>query len=152
MKSMYRNSPSEYEVDIAYLAIDDKIFVNKTFENEDGLIDNYASYDNEIWIQVKKENTPRLTMLLKYYDNDDYENSLLNDFVDMYNNGFEEEVFSNIIDMFIDALHVAGFSNTYIGELVNNVMEDENITIYYRFVDFSMHLPTKDNIHPSYDT
>jgi len=146
----YRNSSSEYMVDIAYLAINKDVIINKT-TNEYGYAGNYCYFDSEIMFQLYKDNEPTLTLLLTYKDEDDWEDALLTSLIEMNNNGVENELIDNILDMLADSMTINGFNNTIIGNLVAGAFDDFD-SIHTKIVDFNMHFPTEDNIHPNYDT
>jgi hypothetical protein len=86
MELMYENSPSKGLVDIAYLAVDDKMLVNKTVENEWGGADNFSFFDNEIWLKVHTGSDKILTALITYDDTVEWETSLQKVIVDLGNN------------------------------------------------------------------
>jgi hypothetical protein len=53
--------------------------------------------------------------------------------------------------MIIDATVVCGFTDTYIGDLIVEAYEECSL-INIRTVDFGMHLPSYNDLHPFYDT
>ena len=53
--------------------------------------------------------------------------------------------------MLYDTLLVSGFTDTYIGKLIDEAL-NETQRYYIRTVDFGMHLPSELEIHPFYDT
>lgn len=153
----YRNSPSNCLVDFSYLAVKDKMLVNKVFEDEDIMngINYGGQYPEEgyLWIRFEnKEGEPVCTALINYADSEKWEGSLQQALTNISN---EEELqvqaIDNIMEMFDDAIDFSGFTGTYIGEIINEAVPEIN-TIFYRVVDFGMHLPSYDDLHPYYDT
>jgi hypothetical protein len=123
MELMYENSPSKGLVDIAYLAVDDKMLVNKTIENEWGGADNFSFFDNEIWLRVHTDSDKILTALITYNDTDEWETSLQKVIVDLGNNDFHIEAIDNVLDMFLDGLGVNGLIGTQTSDLVFEVLQ-----------------------------
>jgi len=149
MELKYRNSKNEFMVDFAYLAIDENMIINKILD--DNTSDDFTLYDNQLWFQIKGDfNT--LTALISYEDEENYDISLRKDLVDMSNQGFIAEVIDNIIDMFVDALIITGLKDGLINKLISEIFNNENNHYTYRTIDFTMHLPSEDYIHPGYDT
>lgn len=152
----YENSPGAGLVEFAYLAVGDKIIINKSYlETDDGeeFVNTHGGqYESHLWTQWNDiDNKIVLTALLNYHDSDEYEGSLNEALVQLDNHGLSDELMSNITSMYIDAFHNAGFRGTYVGELLEEANQKANM-IYWRTVDFQMHEPCKENIHPSYDT
>lgn len=151
----YRNSPSEYMVDYAYLAVKDKMLVNKVFE--DDTVINGINYGGDfldegyVWIRLEKGGEPLLTALINYSDSSEWEGSLQQSLTFLYNDDLYGELVNNVIDMMSDANIVSGFSGTYIGELITDAF-NESEQIFIQTVDFGMHLPSYDDLHPFYDT
>ncbi len=52
---VYRNSRTEYLVDFSYLAINDKMLINKVFEDENGMNGvNYGGlFDSYLWLKME---------------------------------------------------------------------------------------------------
>jgi len=70
-KSLYSESKSNGLVDIAYLAVDDMILVDKTQRDEFGLANTFSPFDNEVWMRFSdKEDEPMMTVLFTYHDAD----------------------------------------------------------------------------------
>lgn len=153
----YANSPADGLVEFAYLAVGDKIIINKSQIETDDDGERYVEthggqYESHLWMQWNdNDGNIILTALLNYHDSDEYEGSLNESLVYLDNHGLGDELMSNITDMYIDAFHNAGFCGTYVGELLQDANQKTNM-IYWRTVDFQMHEPSKENIHPSYDT
>lgn len=153
----YVNSDSCGLVEFAYLAVDDKIIINKSFIDTDEDGEEYVethggTLHSYLWMQWNdSENNIVLTALLNYDLNDKYEGSLNEALVHMDNHGLKDELCSNITDMYIDALHNAGFCGTYVGKLLEEANQKSSM-IYWRTVDFQMHEPEEGNCHPGYDT
>ena len=152
----YRNSSSNCLVDFSYLAVKDKMIVNKVFEDDDimnGI--NYGGYYPEgyLWIRFEnKDKEPVLTALINYAYSEEWEGSLQQALTNISNEEeLQEETIDNIVEMFRDAIDFSGFSGTYIGELIDEAVPEIE-TIFYRVVDFGMHLPSYDDLHPYYDT
>ena len=154
--STYKDSDSEYMVDYSYLAIKDKMIVNKVFEDKMSIngINYGGNFIDEgyIWLRLEdKKGEPLLTALINYSDTLEYEGSLCEALTELCNNDLGDELIQNTIDMIIDATVVCGFTDTYIGDLIVEAYEEcSNISI--RTVDFGMHLPSYDDLHPFYDT
>lgn len=154
----YRNSPSEFLVDLSYLAIRDKMIVNKVYEDDteiNGI--NYGGlYENYLWFKLEdtKKNTV-LTALINYDDlpfsEETFWCSLQGQLTTLYNEELYSDLYSNVLDMFLDAVYISGFSETYIGELIDKSLSTPG-RFYCRTVDFGMHLPSEDYIHPEFDT
>ena len=65
---LYRNSSSEYMVDFSYLAVKDKILVNKVYESEDE-IKYSGNFENYLWMRLENsKGEPVLTTLINYDD------------------------------------------------------------------------------------
>lgn len=158
---LYRNSKSEFQVDFSYLAVKDKVLVNKVFETETVIngIDYGGYYDNYLWMRLKDSNgCPIMTALINYYDIEydcedqtSFWKTLQGQLTQLNNNEFGEDLIYNCMEMFWDATIISGFYETYVGDLINEAFNDVN-NFYIRTVDFSMHLPSKLDIHPFYDT
>ena len=158
---LYRNSESEFQVDFSYLAVKDKILVNKVFETESEINGiNYGGYfDNYLWMRLEDSNgEPLITTLINYYDMEcDWEDptsfwkTLQGQLTQLSNDVDGDDLIYNCMEMFWDATIISGFHETYIGNLINESME-EVASFYIRTVDFGMHLPSELEIHPFYDT
>ncbi len=153
----YRNSPSECLVDFSYLAVKDKMLVNKVFEDEESL--NGICYGGEyieegyLWVRFEnKDKEPVCTALINYADSEEWEGSLQQALTNISNDEeLQVQTINNIMEMFDDAIESCGFEGTYIGEIINEAVPEMH-TIFYKVVDFGMHLPSYDNLHPYYDT
>jgi hypothetical protein len=151
LELIYQNSQHAGVVDFSYLAINEKIIVNKTNygdeENPHG-----GFFNSHLWVQWNNENSNIvITALLNYDDNNEWDNSLQKQLVDLQNNDCSKEVVDNIIDMVCDALHNSGFLGTYVGDLFDEAQTNCEM-IYFRTVDFLMHEPSNEDKHPGYDT
>lgn len=152
----YKDSDSEYMVDYSYLAIKDKMIVNKVFEDKMSIngINYGGNFIDEgyIWIRLEdKKGEPLLTALINYSDTLEYEGSLCEALTELHNNDLGDELIQNTNDMIIDATVVCGFADTYIGDLIAEAYEECSL-INIRTVDFGMHLPSYNDLHPFYDT
>lgn len=161
MNLLYKNSPNNGEVDIAYLAINDKMLINKTYMN-DCYLENYSFFNNEILVWGKnKVGATIFTLLLTFNDVEfDWEDensewrieTLQGQLTTLSNENMMDELFDNLFDMISDAIHINGITeNTYLHKLFMQAFNNVNL-FYQRTVDFNMHEPTQDNIHPMYDT
>ncbi|MHB8098023.1 MAG: hypothetical protein ACYDD5_00325 [Sulfuricurvum sp.] len=149
-ESKYKNSESDLLVDIVYLAVNDKVLVNKIYTSEDDELENFSYFDTQLWVSFHGEKDSKMTVLLTYSDTEEYEASLQKDLTDLSNEDLSEELVQNVFEMFSDALTIHGFNGTYISDLIDDfILYSE--TVYIRTIDFSMHSP-EDNIHPMYDT
>lgn len=154
----YRNSPSEFQVDFSYLAVRDKMIINKVYEDDEEMNGiNYGGlYENYLWFKLEDtDGDTILTVLINYndlpYSEETFWGSLQGELTTLYNEELYSDLYSNILDMFLDAVYITGFSGTYIGELIDEALSTPG-RFYCRTVDFGMHLPEADNIHPEYDT
>lgn len=157
LEMIYRNSPSEYMVDYAYLAVKDKMIVNKVFEDENSINGIYygGHFPDEgyVWVRIEDKNSePLLTALINYSDIEEYEGSLCQQLTSLSNEELFDELTDNIVEMIIDADIISGFSRTYIGKLIEEAFNEDGSCIFIRTVDFGMHLPSYDDLHPFYDT
>lgn len=149
-ESKYKNSESDCLVDIAYLAVNDKVLVNKTYTNEDNELENVSHFDTQLWVSFHGKEDSKMTVLLTYDDTEEYDSSLQKALTDLSNEDLSEELVQNVFEMLLDALAVSGFNGTYISDLIDDfILYSE--TVYIRTIDFSMHSP-EDNIHPMCDT
>ena len=154
---IYEDSPAKGLVEFSYLAIDDKIIVDKSkiVEDEDGykyLETHGGQYESHLWSQWNdKDDKIIVTMLLNYHDSSTWSDSLNEQLVQLENRGLYDALQDNIVDMYLDAFRNAGFTGTYISQLLVNA-NNATETVYWRTVDFQMHEADKDNIHPGYDT
>lgn len=149
-ESKYKNSESDLLVDIVYLAVNDKVLVNKIYTSEDDELENFSYFDIQLWVSFHGEKDSKMTVLLTYSDTEEYEASLQKALTDLSNEDLGEELVQNVFEMFSDALTIHGFNGTYISDLIDDFMEKHE-TVYIRTIDFSMHSP-EDCIHPMYDT
>lgn len=153
----YANSEFNGMVEFAYLAVGDKIIVDhSTLErHEDGeewINTHGGPFNNHLLVKWDDaENNTVLTALLNYQDIDTWDRSLCWALTYLSNHDLGDELIANVIDMYVDALHNAGFCGTYIGDLLEEANQKASM-IYVRTVDFQMHEPTAENIHPSFDT
>lgn len=139
----YRNSGSEFLVDFSYLAIDDKMIVNKTYNIEDDLKEG-GMFDTYLWIRLEdQDNNPIITALINYQDDGNLQNTLC------LLEG--DELISNVMDMFEDSIASSGFYQTYIGELLNEALEEVSI-FRCRPADFKITEPSEFDMHPFYDS
>ena len=53
--------------------------------------------------------------------------------------------------MCLDSTYTTGFNGTYIGELIDETLSSPG-KFYCQVVDFGIHLPDADYIHPEFDT
>lgn len=151
LELIYQNSTHVGVVDFSYLAIGDKIIVNKT-NYEDDENPHGGFFNSHLWVQWNdKDSNITITALMNYDDHKEWDDSLQKQLVDLQNNGGSKEVVDNIVDMICDALFNSGFYGTYVGELFDKALS-ESETIYFRTVDFLMHEPTNEDKHPGYDT
>ena len=162
LELLYENSPNRGIIDFAYLAIDDKMIVNKSYnspnEYDNDHIETHGGYYNS-HIQVKfgVGDTTIMTALLNFEDInlDDFEKSwdlsLTKALTDLSNDDLSEELFDNVLTMFNDACYNAGFYGTYIGELIDSALNNTE-SFYCRTVDFQMHEPSNEDLHPGFDT
>lgn len=156
MELNYENSHSKGLVDIAYLAIGDKMIVNKTFIDEDNgyeELKNFSHFDAELYIRYDSEdgNSKPMTMLLTYDDIDNWDLSFQKQLTDMSNMDLNEELYECIFEMMLDAMTNCGFHDTCVSDLIFEAIET-NPTFFQRTTDFMMHQPTNDDLHPWYDT
>ncbi len=164
----YENSANRGMVEFAYLAVNDKMLINKSYrsptEDDAEYIETHGGPYNS-HIQVKffsaGNTTATMTALLNFEDIDlgedeeeflkSWELSFNKILTDLSNAGCHEELCDNIMAMFNDAYHNAGFCGTYIGELIDSVLNSTD-TYNCRTTDFQMHEPSKDDLHPGFDT
>lgn len=146
LELLYENSESKYQVDFSYLAINDKIIVNKMLIVDDSE-DDYGFYNNKIFIRLESEEDI-MTMLINY---DDEDNELLESLLYLQNNDLFDELFSNVIDIVTDTMINYGFTESYIGNEIFSIIE-KPLDVIVRLVDFQMNIPEEDNIHPLFDT
>ena len=157
----YRNSRSEFLVDFSYLAIRDKMIVNKVHEDENivnGI--NYGGFfENYLWMRLENsKGEPVLTTLINYddiecdfKDKESFWKTLQGQLTHLSNEEYGDELVYNCAEMLYDTLLVSGFTDTYIGKLIDEAL-NETQRYYIRTVDFEMHLPSELEIHPFYDT
>jgi hypothetical protein len=144
-------------VEFSYLAVGDKILVNRsTLElDEDGTEwtnTHGGPYKQHILIKWDDaEDKTVLTALLNYQDIDEWDGSLCWALTYLSNHDLGDELITNVIDMYIDALHNSGFCGTYIGDLLEEANQKSE-RFYIRTVDFQMHEPSLEDIHPGFDT
>lgn len=160
---IYRNSKSEFLVDFSYLAIQDKMIVNKVYEDEDETSPNTMNginyggiYENYLWLKLEDTNGDTiLTTLINYddlpYNEETFGGSLQGQLTALWNEELWRDLYSNVLDMFLDSIYTAGFAGTYIGELIDVSLSAPG-KFYCQVVDFGMHLPSEDYIHPEFDT
>ena len=158
---VYRNSRTEFLVDFSYLAIQDKMLINKVHEDENEMNGiNYGGlFDSYLWLKMEDlEGNTILTALINYYNCDDlpyseetFKESLQGELTALWNEELWSDLYSNILDMFVDSVQVSGFWGTYIGELIDNTLSTPG-RYYCQVTDFGMHLPSEDYIHPEFDT
>lgn len=146
LELLYENSESKFQVDFSYLAINDKIIVNKMLLVDESEED-YGFYNNKIFIRLESKDDI-ITMLINYDDEDD---ELLKSLLYLQNNDLYDELFSNIIDIITDTMVNYGFTESYIGNEIFSIIE-KPLDVIVRLVDFQMNLPTENDIHPLYDT
>ena len=155
---LYRNSSSEYMVDFSYLAVKDKILVNKVYESEDE-IKYSGNFQNYLWMRLENsKGEPVLTTLINYddiecdfKDKESFWKTLQGQLTHLSNEEYGDELVYNCAEMLYDTLLVSGFTDTYIGKLIDEAL-NETQRYYIRTVDFEMHLPSELEIHPFYDT
>lgn len=155
---LYRNSSSEYMVDFSYLAVKDKILVNKVYESEDE-IKYSGNFENYLWMRLENsKGEPVLTTLINYddiecdfKDKESFWKTLQGQLTHLSNEEYGDELVYNCAEMLYDTRLVSGFTDTYIGKLIDEAL-DETQRYYIRTVDFEMHLPSELEIHPFYDT
>lgn len=155
---LYRNSSSEYMVDFSYLAVKDKILVNKVYESEDE-IKYSGNFENYLWMRLENsKGEPVLTTLINYddiecdfKDKESFWKTLQRQLTHLSNEEYGDELVYNCAEMLYDTLLVSGFTDTYIGKLIDEAL-NETQRYYIRTVDFGMHLPSELEIHPFYDT
>jgi hypothetical protein len=155
---LYRNSSSEYMVDFSYLAVKDKILVNKVYESEDE-IKYSGNFENYLWMRLENsKGEPVLTTLINYddiecdfKDKETFWKTLQGQLTHLSNEEYGDELVYNCAEMLYDTLLVSGFTDTYIGKLIDEAL-NETQRYYIRTVDFGMHLPSELEIHPFYDT
>jgi hypothetical protein len=154
----YVNSESYGLVEFAYLAVGDDTIINKSVVEKDPdtgepYIESHGGrYDTHLWLQwCDAEDREVLTALLSYHDIDGWEGSLCQALTFLHNNDLKDDLVSNIRDMFSDAVHDSGFCSTLIEDLINSALSNAE-TISWRTVDFQMHEPSPDDLHPHYDT
>ncbi len=154
----YRNSRSEFLVDFSYLAIRDKMIVNKV--REDANIVNGINYggffDNYLWMKLEDASGRTiLTALINYddlpYSEETWKSSLQGQLTALWNEEMWSDLYSNVLDMFMDSTYTTGFNGTYIGELIDETLSSPG-RFYCQVVDFGMHLPSELEIHPEFDT
>jgi len=164
----YENSANRGMVEFAYLAVNDKMLINKSYrsptEDDAEYIETHGGPYNS-HIQVKffsdGDTVATITALLNFEDIDlgedeeeflkSWDLSFNKVLTDLSNAGCMEELFDNIATMFNDAYHNAGFCGTYIGELIDAALNSTDI-YNCRTTDFQMHVPSNDDLHPGYDT
>lgn len=147
----YMNSPSFGYTEFTYLAVGDKVIVDKSIESEDQYNYDY-SYEGTALLKFSKDGQTVLTALMTYPDYQDYENSVCKQLVDLQNEDMNDEVLDNLMDMFHDAAYQSGFiGKSFVWELIEKSLVDMN-QVSWRLVDFETHRPENDNIHPDYDT
>ena len=156
LELIYENSESKNMVSYSYLAVEDKMIINKVFEDEDSINGiNYSDFfesDSFLWIRLEDESgNPLLTSLINYFDIPEYEGSLCQELTNLYNSDLYTELIDNVIEMIIDANDSLGFTTTYIGDLIAEAFEKSD-SIYIRTVDFGMYLPSHDDLHPFFYT
>lgn len=157
---VYRNSRSEYLVDFSYLAIKDKMLINKVFEDENEINGvNYGGiFDTYLWLKLEDlEGETILTALINYNDCGDvpyseqtFKSSLQSELTALWNEELWSDLYSNVLDMFVDCVHLSGFWGTYIGSLIDEAVSSPG-KYYCQVTDFGMHLPSEDYIHPEFD-
>ena len=146
LELLYENSESKYQVDFSYLAINDKIIVNKMLIVDDSE-DDYGFYNNKIFIRLESAEDI-MTMLINY---DDEDNELLESLLYLQNNDLFNELFSNVIDIVTDTMINYGFTESSIGNEIFSIIE-KPLDVIVRLVDFQMNVPEENNIHPLFDT
>lgn len=162
LELLYENSPNRGIVEFSYLAINDKMIINKSYEspNEDDpeYVETHGgNFNSHILVKFNAKDDTIMTALLNFEDIDlddfekNWDSSLTKALTDLSNNGFDEELVDNITTMFCDAIQNAGFGGTYIGELIESANQITD-NIYIRTVDFQMHVPSNDDLHPGFDT
>lgn len=155
---LYRNSSSEYMVDFSYLAVKDKILVNKVYESEDE-IKYSGNFENYLWMRLENsKGEPVLTTLINYddiecdfKDKESFWKTLQGQLTYLSNEEYGDELVYNCAEMLYDTLLVSGFTDTYISKLIDEAL-NETQRYYIRTVDFGMYLPSELEIHPFYDT
>jgi hypothetical protein len=163
LELIYENSANRGMIDFSYLAIDDKMIINKSYtkQNDNGndYIETHSGiFNSHLLFKMDDENSKTvLTALLNYEDvefGDDFENwnnTLAGQLTYLINNDLNQELLDNVFEMFFDAFHNAGFCNTYISNLIEDVMKKTKM-YYCRTVDFQMHEPSNEDLHPGFDT
>ena len=146
LELLYENSESKYQVDFSYLAINDKIIVNKMLIVDDSE-DDYGFYNNKIFIRLESAEDI-MTMLINY---DDEDNELLESLLYLQNNDLFNELFLNVIDIVTDTMINYGFTESSIGNEIFSIIE-KPLDVIVRLVDFQMNVPEENNIHPLFDT
>lgn len=150
----YQNSGNRGMVELCYLAIGTDMLVNKSIILENDIETHGGQYDYHIWMQFvdSADGQVMLTALIGFYDEEEWDESLLKSLVDMQIKGMIAEVSNNLMNMFGDALDEAGFVGTRINDDILRIFEECNVNLHFQLGDFQMHVPTKDNPHPGYDT
>lgn len=146
LELLYENSESKYQVDFSYLAINDKIIVNKMLIVDDSE-DDYGFYNNKIFIRLESAEDI-MTMLINY---DDEENELLESLLYLQNNDLFDELYSNVLDIITDTMINYGFIESSIGNEIFSIIE-KPLDVIVRLVDFQMNVPEENDIHPLFDT
>lgn len=157
---LYRNSKSEFLVDFSYLAIRDKMIVNKVHEDDGENSMNGVNYgglfENYLWLKLEDtEGETILTALINYadlpYSKETFPDSLQGNLTALWNEEMWDDLYSNVLDMFLDSTYTTGFNGTYIGDLIDETLSTPG-KFYCQVTDFGMHLPDADYIHPEFDT
>lgn len=155
---LYRNSKSEFLVDFSYLAIRDKMIVNKVHDDKIDISGiNYGGlFENYLWLKLEDiSGETILTALINYddlpYTEETFHNSLQWNLTALWNEEMWVDLYSNVLDMFLDSTYTTGFNGTYIGDLIDEALSTPG-KFYCQVTDFGMHLPDAEYIHTEFDT
>ena len=157
LELMYENSTSRGLVDFSYLAIDDKMIVDKSHispkDYDSEYVETHGGFFNAylLFKLDDSDNKTILTALLNYDDLVEWEGSLQQILTNLSNDGLIEALNENIMTMFIDAMHNAGFCGTYVGDLIESALMKGHCW-FCRTTDFQMHEASSDDLHPGFDT
>lgn len=160
MKTRFEKSKAKGTANFVYLALGDEIIINNGKPNEWGLYHAKDDNLNELWIRGDDEdNNKVLTMLISYEDeeckyDDDYEKyhqhflkTLQGQICNLGNLGKNEERWEIIFDIMNDAL--VKLDNKTFKKVYKSL---DNLKFYSREVDFGMHEPNAEYVHPGFDT
>lgn len=131
------------KAEIAYLALDDDVLINKTICEDELCVDTDTLYSNNIWIRLQNDENI-LTILITLDDP-----SIIESLYYMRVSGSEELSTDVILDIFEESLFSEDIKNVKedtIGLIFDII--DDSLIIFYQERDFLMYAPSKGLVHP----